>query len=841
MTAKNARRTARDATGKKAAGAARERTKSEARSEKLEARTEDTGRSQTGKDRAATVRTKAEGRSTDTGKPRTGRDLLIVESPTKARTIGRLLQGRMHVLSSKGHIADLPKSRLGVDIDKGFEPDYIRIRGKAAVINELKAAAKKARVVFIACDPDREGEAIAYSVAFEIGGTGDGRPKTDVPIRRVLLYEITPAGLKEALASPGEINMNKVDSHRARRVLDRLVGYLVSPLLWRIVRGGLSAGRVQTVALRILVDREREIRAFKPEEFWTIKALFAKGSGQGTEGSRDRAGEGATFEAQLAKIRGEDFKIRSAAEMEAVKRGCAAAQFRVADVKLRDRARRPLPPFITATMQQDAAQRLSMPARRSMQFAQQLFEGIELGTETAGLITYPRTDSFRVNDEFVAGARRFVEKTYGAKYVPERPRHYPDRKGTQGAHEAIRPTRVERTPDSVKQFLTPDQFRLYDLIYRRFMASQMADAVYSLTEAQVAGGDYLFKADAVKCRFDGFERVYGDPDKEKSLPALTAGEPLEMREFRPEQKFTQPPPRYTEATLIKRLEVNSIGRPSTYATIVSTLFDRMYAERREGRLFPTELGILVCDVLVPRFSDIFEIGFTREMEKELDLVEEGAEKWQEVIMRFYAPFKQDLDKMAAGAADIKQDLSRKLDEKCPDCGANLAERWGRFGKFIACSTYPKCKYIKREKAKMLDEKCPQCGKPLVERNGRFGPFTACSGYPECRYIKREAAGPDLKPGDACPQCGKPLAEKRGRFGPFVGCTGYPDCRFMVRGKRPEPKVLDEKCPQCGKNLVERKGRFGPFIACPGYPKCKYIKKDKRQGTGAQGPGTGDEI
>ena len=770
----------------------------------------------TGKDPSTSDQTKAEARSqklevraaADRDKPRTGKDLLIVESPTKARTIGKLLAGKMVVLSCRGHIADLPKSRLGVDVEHGFEPDYIRIRGKAPVINELKAAAKKSRAVFVACDPDREGEAIAYSVAFEI--------KNGAPIKRVLLYEITPKGIKEAFAAPGEIDMNKVYSHRARRVLDRLVGYLVSPVLWKIVRGGLSAGRVQTVALRIIVDREREIQAFKPEEFWSIKALFAKA-------------DGVSFEAQLAKIKGEDFKVRSAAEMEAVKKGCAAAQFVVADVKSRDRARRPLPPFITASMQQDAVQRLSFPARKAMQVAQQLFEGIDLESETAGLITYPRTDSFRVADAFVRDTRQFVADNCGPEFLPEKSRHYPDKKGAQGAHEAIRPTRIDRTPDSVKRFLTTEQFRVYDMIYRRFLASQMAAAVYSLTEAQVAGGDYLFKADALKCKFSGFERVYGDPDKEKTLPALAAGEPLEMKEFRPEQKFTQPPARYTEATLIKRLETNSIGRPSTYATIVSTLFDRKYAERREGRLWPTELGTIVCDVLVPRFSDIFELGFTREMEKQLDLVEEGAEKWQEVIGRFYKPFKEDLDKVSEGAADIRQDLNKELEEKCPECGSNLAERWGRFGKFIACSRYPECKYIKKEKPKLLEEKCPQCGKPLAERNGRFGPFKACSGYPECRYIKKEEPGPDLKPGEACPQCGKPLAEKRGRFGMFVACTGYPECKFMVRAKRPEPKVLDEKCPKCGKNLVERKGRFGPFIACPGYPKCKYIKKEKGKG------------
>jgi DNA topoisomerase-1 len=739
--------------------------------------------------------------------PGKGRELLIVESPTKARTIAKLLAGKMTVLSSRGHISDLPKSRLGVDVEHGFEPDYIRIRGKASVINELKAAAKHAKAVYVACDPDREGEAIAYSVAFEI--------RNGSPVKRVLLYEITPKGIKEAFAAPGEIDMNKVYSHRARRVLDRLVGYLVSPLLWKIVRGGLSAGRVQTVALRIIVDREREIQAFRPDEFWTIKALFAKT-------------DGASFEAQLAKIGGADFKLKSAAEMETVKQGCAAAAFSVTDVKLRDRARRPLPPFITASMQQDAVQRLGFAARKAMQVAQQLFEGIDLEKETAGIITYPRTDSFRVADAFVRDTRQFVADNYGPEFLPEKPRHYPDKKGAQGAHEAIRPTRIDRTPDSVKQFLTPEQFRLYDLVYRRFMASQMADTVYSLTEVQVTGGDYLFKADALKCKFPGFERVYGDPDKEKTLPALESGEPVTLAEFRPEQKFTQPPPRYTEATLIKRLEINSIGRPSTYATIVSTLFDRKYAERKEGRLHPTELGILVNDVLIPNFATVFEIGFTREMEKELDLIEEGGEKWQEVIRRFYEPFKADLDRVSAGAAGIKEYLSPKLDELCPTCGANLTERWGRFGKFIACSRYPECKYIKKTPPRLLDEKCPQCDKPLAERSGRFGLFKACSGYPECRYIKKEEAGPDMKPGEACPQCGKPLAEKRGRFGVFVGCSGYPDCRFMVRGKRPEPKVLDEKCPKCGKNLVERKGRFGPFVACPGYPKCKYIKKTPKK-------------
>ncbi|MEO0080249.1 MAG: DNA topoisomerase, partial [candidate division WOR-3 bacterium] len=354
-----------------------------------------------------------------------------------------------------------------------------------------------------------------------------------------------------------------------------------------------------------------------------------------------------------------------------------------------------------------------------------------------GLITYPRTDSFRVAEDFIAQTRSFIERQSGKEFLPEKPRHYPDRKGTQGAHEAIRPTDIGRTPESVKRFLTPDQFRLYDLIFRRFLASQMADAVYSRTEVLVKGGDFTFKAEGLKCQFLGFEKVYGEPDKEKSLPPLARNEPVRLRDFQSEQKFTQPPPRYTEATLIKRLEINGIGRPSTYATIVATLFERRYVVRKEGRLYPTELGMVVNDVLVPRFANIFETGFTREMEKELDLIEEGKERWQDVVQRFYTPFKQDLDRVAAEASDIRVGLGKELPESCPRCGSKLMERWGRFGKFIACANYPQCRYIKRTKAKELSEKCPECGRPLVERQGRFGPFVSCSGYPQCRYLKKE--------------------------------------------------------------------------------------------------------
>ncbi|MEO0085134.1 MAG: type I DNA topoisomerase [candidate division WOR-3 bacterium] len=732
------------------------------------------------------------------------RDLLIVESPTKAHTIGLLLKGKMKVLSSRGHIADLPRSRLGVDIEHGFEPEYIRIRGKAAVINELRKAAQAAGTVFLGCDPDREGEAIAFSVANEVG--------TGVQVQRVLFYEITRKGLAEAFAAPTAIDENKVASHRARRVLDRLVGYLVSPLLWKIVKSGLSAGRVQTVALRLIVEREREILAFKPEEYWVVKAVFEQSSGE-------------RFEAVLARVRGEAAKLSSAAAVEKVRAACSRAGFVIDEVKTRERRRKPLPPFITATLQQDAAQRLGFAARRTMRAAQELFEGIKLADETAGLITYPRTDSFRVAAEAVDEARQLVYQQFGSEFLPEKPRHYPDRKGTQGAHEAIRPTRLDLTPEKVRKHLTPDQLKVYDLIYRRFVASQMADSIYALSEVSITGGDCTFKAEAVKCRFPGFEKMYGDPEKEKVLPALTKGETVKLAEFAPEQKFTQPPARYSEATLIKRLETNGIGRPSTYAAIVSTLIERKYVERREGRFHPTELGSVVYDIVIPRFANVFEVGFTAEMERELDLIEDGKEQWRDVVARFYAPFKEDLDRVREGAAGIREDLKTELDEKCPKCGANLAERWGKYGKFTACSKYPDCDYIKRTPAKLLDEKCPKCGRPLAERTGRFGAFVACSGYPECKFVRKTPRPEPKMLDEKCPKCGEQLALREGRFGLFVACSTYPKCRYVKRDARPEPKILDEKCPDCGKPLAERVGRFGRFVGCTGYPQCKYIRKE----------------
>ncbi|MEO0115309.1 MAG: type I DNA topoisomerase [candidate division WOR-3 bacterium] len=687
-----------------------------------------------------------------------GSILLIVESPTKARTIKKLLKNRLIVLSSRGHIKDLPKSRLGVNIEQNFEPHYIRIRGKAEIIKELRAAAERAKAIYLGTDPDREGEAIAYHIFEEI--------KNGKNIKRVLFYEITRQGIEQALQNPTAIDLKKVDSHKARRVLDRLVGYLVSPMLWQVLKKGLSAGRVQTVALRLICEREKEIRDFIPKEYWTIKVKFQEATNQ-------------EFVAELVEIGDKECNIPNEETAQKIKKDLLdpKLKYHITKVNKTEQHRVPLPPFITSTLQQEASRRLGFSAQKTMVIAQQLFEGIELKDEATGLITYPRTDSVRIGEEFINKTRSFIKNEFGESYLPKTARIFKDRKQAQAAHEAIRPTAIARTPESIKEYLSKDQFRLYDLIYRRFLASQMADAVYSITSVTITGGDYKFSASAIKQKFDGFEKVYGEPQTEKVLPLLKEGDEVFLKEVNPEQHFTQPPPRYTEGTLVKKLEINGIGRPSTYATIVSTLFERGYVRRIEGRLQPTELGFLVTDILIPRFSDIFEVNFTKEMEEELDLIEAGEKDWQEVVRRFYEPFSNDLDKVQKELPIIKTNMQTLLSEECPKCGKPLVARWGKFGKFIACSNYPNCKYIKKESPKLLAENCPQCQKPLVERTSRYGKFIACSDYPNCKYIKKESPK-ELK--QFCPQCGKPLIERFGRYGKFIACSNYPNCKYTVK-------------------------------------------------------------
>ncbi len=695
--------------------------------------------------------------------------LLIVESPTKAHTIKGLLHNRFNVLSSRGHIKDLPKSKLGVDVEKNFLPSYIRIRGKAKVINELKKAAKNSKEIYIGCDPDREGEAIANHIAEEI--SNGKKPK------RVLFYEITKTGIDKALANPTEIDYDKVNAHIARRVLDRLVGYLVSPILWKTVKSGLSAGRVQTVALRLIVEREREILKFIPEEYWLIKTIFANKNND-------------EFPALLAKIDGKEKEIKSEQEAQKIQKDLLSGiKYLITKLDTYEKHTKPAAPFITATMQQESSHKLGFTSKKTMYIAQQLFEGIKLKDEETGLITYPRTDSLRTAEEFITSTRNYIKDKFGNDYLPQTIRRFKERGLTQGAHESIRPTAIECVPDSIKQYLSPDQYKLYNLIYRRFLASQMTDAVCAITDVEITAKNYTFKSQGIKQKFPGFEKVYSGAVQEKSLPLLKKDEEVLLKSIIPEQHFTQPSARYSEATLIKKLQINGIGRPSTYASIVSTVLERRYVEKKQGRLWATQLGFLVNDILLKGFDNIFEVNFTKKMEEELDLIEAKKETWQNVIRDFYQPFKEDLEKMQEKTPEIKKETtqSQMLDEKCPNCGKPLTTKWGRYGQFIACSGYPDCEYIKKdaskEQPKLLDDKCPQCGKPLVERASRYGKFIACSGYPECKYIQQNQKEP--------------------------------------------PKTLEEKCPECGKSLVERKGRFGNFIACSGYPECKYKRTIKK--------------
>uniref|UniRef100_A0A7V5Y0I7 DNA topoisomerase 1 n=1 Tax=candidate division WOR-3 bacterium TaxID=2052148 RepID=A0A7V5Y0I7_UNCW3 len=643
--------------------------------------------------------------------------LIIVESPTKAKTIKEILKGKYEVIASKGHIKDLPKSRLGVDIENSFEPDFIVIKGKGEIIKEIKEAAEKAEEIYIGCDPDREGEAIAYHIFSLIN------EKSKKNIKRILIYEITREGLFSALNTPSEIDTNKVNAHKARRVLDRLVGYLVSPLLWKIFgQKNLSAGRVQTVALRILCEREKEIEEFIPQEYWLIFADFG------------------LLRALLTKIADQKIEIKSeeAAEklIAEIKR---IENFKVREVSKKIKTDEPPPPFITSTLQQEASRILGFSAKKTMALAQKLFEGVQLKSERVGLITYPRTDSFRINDTFINKIREYIKNNYGEEYLAKKIRKFKEKRFTQGAHEAIRPTNLDKTPETVKEYLTEDEFRLYQLIYHRTISSQMAAAIYEQIKITISGEgekNYLFEAEGRKRIFEGYEKGYYEKKKEKIIPELKAGEKLSLKEVIKEKHFTEPPPRYTEATLIKKLEKYGIGRPSTYAVIISTLLERHYVKKEKKTLVPTELGRLVNEILIPHFSKTFNIDFTRLLEENLDQIEEGQEEWQKVVKRFYDPFTLDLNSFENKIENFKNNILKEIDENCPQCGARLKIRYSRFGKFIACSNYPHCFYVKKEN-NYLKENCPICGRPLVARKSRFGPFIACSGYPECKYKRRQ--------------------------------------------------------------------------------------------------------
>jgi DNA topoisomerase-1 len=736
-------------------------------------------------------------------------DLVIVESPAKAKTIEKILGKGYTVKASVGHVRDLPPKRLGVDLQDGFTPEYIVIRGKAKVLDELRASAKRAGKIYLAPDPDREGEAIAWHIAHELHGQ-----ERDT-IYRVLFNEITPRAIIEAMRNPRRIDEDKVNAQQARRILDRLVGYQISPLLWRKVRRGLSAGRVQSVALRLICEREKEIEAFVPQEYWTVTVVL--------EGDQPPS-----FEAQLVKVGNKKAQIQTAEVAHTIADQLRHAQFVVGDVKTRERRRQPPAPFITSRLQQEGANRLRFSARKTMTLAQGLYEGLGIGPDgVVGLITYMRTDSTRVSEDAQRETLEFINTMYGQQYAPEKPNVYRSKKSAQDAHEAIRPTSTLRTPDQIHAYLDRDHLSLYQLIWSRFVASQMRPAIFDVTTADIAAGEYGLRASGSVLKFDGFLKVYTEDrpatgtgsdeetDQARALPPLHAGQVLRVLEVKPEQHFTQPPPRYTEASLVAELEKRGIGRPSTYATILSVIQDRDYVETKERKFYPTELGRLVSDLLVEHFPDVMDVEFTAAMENLLDQVEEGKRPWVGVLREFYEPFEKHLQAALQRMPSVKN-MVEPTTERCEKCGKPMVIRLGRYGKFLACSGYPECKATRPLKSEdtganqvgvLTSEVCEQCGSPMVVRKGRYGEFLACSAYPTCKVAK------PMSLGVACPTggCTGELVQrrtKRGRI--FYGCNRYPDCQFTLWSK-PVPMP----CPECQAPFLVEQGsaRQGKLLRC----------------------------
>jgi DNA topoisomerase-1 len=752
--------------------------------------------------------------------------LIIVESPAKARTLKRFLGDRFDVLASMGHVRDLPEKQMGVDVEAGFTPHYEVVESRRKTINELRAASKNDPEVILASDPDREGEAIAWHLAEVL--------KLRSP-KRIEFHEITADAVRRALESPREIDMRLVNAQQARRVVDRLVGFRLSPFLWSKVQKGIGAGRVSSVALRLVCDREEEIRKFVPVESWTIDVELAKKSAD------------QHFLARLNRLRGEPtdaaadakaepkLEVRTEAEAQEIVRKLEGSSYRVMGVEKKRRTKSSFLPYITSTLQQDASSRLRFAPRRAMRIAQQLYEGVELGDEgSTGLITYMRTDSTRISAEAEAKVKGWIKDKHGEPYVGAA-RTAKSSPGAQDAHEAVRPTDVNRTPESVRAHLTADQLKLYELIWRRFVASRMAPAVYDQTQVEVEGGDFVFRVTGSVLAFDGFYKVWERDEKEEpDLPELSEGEELDYHGLKPEQHFSQAPPRYSEATLIKELEQRGIGRPSTYAPIVETIKDHGYVELKERRLHPTRIGEAVNTIMVEHFKVISDDDYTATLEKRLDEVERGSEEWVPVVSDLYGPLMKML-------TDAEEAMPADTDEVCPLCKeGHLVLKASRFGPFMGCSRYPKCKFRRAltpsgelPEPTLLEEPCPVCGKPLQQRNGRYGEFIGCSGYPDCKYIKKDAAQAEKLTGEKCPMCGEGnVVERTGRYGPFVACSRYPDCKYRANigkdGKPGEgPKLLDEPCPVCGKPMVERRGRYGMFKSCSDYPQCPGPKRAKK--------------
>jgi DNA topoisomerase-1 len=755
--------------------------------------------------------------------------LVVVESPAKAKTINKYLGRDYKVIASMGHVRDLPKSKLGVDVDEGFEPSYEVIASRRKVLKELKDEAKKATEIFVATDPDREGEAIGWHLAEELGSSN--RKK----IRRLMFNEITKKGVLTALDHPTQIDKKMVDAQQARRVLDRLVGYKISPLLWDKVRRGLSAGRVQSVALKLVCDREREIERFVPEEYWNLTARLA-------------GPVPPEFEARLLKKDGANIKIGNETQANAVLADLRQARWVVDSVTTRERKKGAVPPFITSKLQQASR----FPVKKTMTIAQQLYEGIELPGEGAvGLITYMRTDSTRVADQALTDVRQFVGATYGPDYVPEKPTYYRAKADAQDAHEAIRPTSMQYHPEAVRAHLTADQYYLYKLIWNRFVASQMPPATFDETTVDISAKEYLFRVKGSVPKFAGWMAVYNqepgaedrsagpgpdaasaeDEDAAGLLPALSEGDELTLRELKPEQKFTQPPPRYSEATLVKALEENGIGRPSTYASIISVIQTREYVNKVDGRFKPTLLGMMLVEKLLsPAFDDILDVEYTSKLEEQLDEIEQGKNDYESTLESFYTKFKKDLKRAEKEMLNLKEGYEPDPPVACDKCGKPMVIKAGKFGLFLACSGYPDCENTRELETPEpgaegeIDETCENCGKPMVVKRGRFGQFLACTGYPECKTTRKliatkqgvTAAKPDQMLDEKCPKCGSNLVLKHGRFGEFTACSNYPTCRYV---KQKSTGVL---CPKDGGDIVERKSRRGKaFYGCANYPDCDF--------------------
>ena len=763
--------------------------------------------------------------------------LVIVESPAKAKTINKYLGKDYVVMASLGHVKDLPKKDLAVDVENGFRPRYEVIEGKKKLMQELKDAAKKVDAIYLAADPDREGEAICWHLQEELKSKKSPE-EGGTKFYRVMFNEITKKSIEKAFEKPAAVNINLVDAQQARRVLDRLVGYKISPLLWDKVRRGLSAGRVQTVAVRVIVEREREVRAFISQEYWTLDANLA-------------AKKTPYFAARLFRVGEEAPVIADQAASDALVADLDGAKFVVKTVGTKEKRRNPVAPFITSTLQQESSRKLRFSVKRTMALAQQLYEGVEIGSEGAvGLITYMRTDSTRVSDDAVTEVREFISGKWGPQYIPATPNIYKSKKDAQDAHEAVRPSSAMRTPDEMAAFLAEDQLKLYKLIWMRFIASQMNAAIFDQTAIDLdvkgkGGAPYTFRATGSVQKFDGFLAVYEEGKDQKDeeddelshkLPAVAEGEELKLRSMKPVQHFTEPPPRYNEATLVKKLEADGVGRPSTYASILSTIQEREYVTKEGGKFRPTELGMVVTDLLLESFNDIFDVRYTARMEQDLDEIEEGKLDWREAMGGFYERFMKDLENAEEHMTNIKR-MEKPTDLTCDKCGKPLVIKWGKHGSFLACTGYPECTYTREltvdlpdiDKADLTDqgdeEYCENCGRPMVLKKGRFGTFFACSGYPECKTTKQIGAAQKkavIQLDEKCPQCDNNLVQKYGRFGEFTACSNYPTCKYIKQ------KTIGVKCPECSEGeVVERRSKRGKvFFGCNRYPDCEFVAWSK---------------